>query len=95
MLAALISNVILVLAVEGDNAQASWLMPPPFDRVLLLLQGLFYGMALLGNIFKFKGVAGKILYLPTFLVNSNFATVAGLFGFLTNKRSHIWKRVQR
>lgn len=95
MLAALISNVILVLAAEGDNAQASWLMPPPFDRVLLLLQGLFYGMALLGNIFKFKGVAGKILYLPTFLVNSNFATVAGLFGFLTNKRSHIWKRVQR
>jgi poly-beta-1,6-N-acetyl-D-glucosamine synthase len=95
MVLALISNIIIVIAQNNNSGQVSPLMPQPFGGILLLLQILFYGMALLGNLFKFKGVVGKILYLPTFLVNSNFAAVAGLYSFLTNKRSHIWKRVQR
>lgn len=63
--------------------------------VIFSFQVLFYGMACLGNYVKFSGIPGKLFYVPTYLVNSNWAAVNGLFSFLSGKESHIWKRVPR
>jgi len=66
-----------------------------YGLLFLYLQFVFYIMAVVGNSFKFNGVLGKIFYIPTFLVNSNLATLAGFYSFITNKQSHIWTRVAR
>ena len=42
-----------------------------------------------------RGILGKLLYLPTFLVNSNLAALSGLYLYLTGKQTHLWQRVRR
>jgi cellulose synthase/poly-beta-1,6-N-acetylglucosamine synthase-like glycosyltransferase len=66
-----------------------------FFTGLFCFQVLFYAAALIGNWLKFNGRIGKLLYLPTFLLNSNAATMMGFFNYLTNRQSHIWQRVRR
>ena len=56
---------------------------------------LFYGLALIGSRVSMRGLLGKLLYLPTFLVNSNLAALSGLYFYLTDKQAHLWQRVQR
>jgi cellulose synthase/poly-beta-1,6-N-acetylglucosamine synthase-like glycosyltransferase len=95
MIISFVSN--LALAVWGEKTVGGnlWLLVSPFWRIILVLQVTFYLLAVLGNIISVRGLLGKILYLPTFLVNSNMATIAGLYSFATNKNPHIWKRVRR
>ena len=59
------------------------------------MQANFYGLAVVGNLVTVKGVLGKLLYLPTFLVNSNWAALSGLLRFLRGGQSTLWKRAQR
>jgi poly-beta-1,6-N-acetyl-D-glucosamine synthase len=94
MILALFSN-IAVVALQIKTQSTTWLMPPSTGVFLLAMQVAFYLVALLGNFFKFGGFLGKIIYLPTFLVNSNIATAQGFLSYLTNRQQHIWKRVQR
>jgi len=91
MILALVSNIVLVF-FQGSS---SWAMSFPVGAAILTMQVVFYLMALLGNILQVGGCLGRILYLPTFLVNSNAATAKGLYSYLTNKQQHIWKRVRR
>jgi poly-beta-1,6-N-acetyl-D-glucosamine synthase len=95
MLLALFSNLALVLWPAQPFPNAFWAVAPPFSNVFLVLQGFFYAIALVGNLFPSRGKFGKILYIPAFLVNSNFAALMGLYSFLTNKKPHLWKRVNR
>lgn len=90
---ALLFNIIIVI-LPWQN-QSFLLLSPPWGWCVLALQLLFYTMALVGNVFRPGGLAGKVLYIPTFLVNSNLATLMGFYSFLTNKQSHIWQRVRR
>ncbi|PWH11785.1 MAG: glycosyltransferase family 2 protein [Anaerolineae bacterium] len=93
MILALISNLALV--VFPPKAGSFWQLAYPFNVIFLALQAGFYGLAVFGNFVRFKGPLGKLLYLPTFLVNSNYAVLMGLFSFLTNKNIHLWQRVER
>ena len=95
MVFALLSNMFLVLFQENNKNHGLWQLPSTFSATLLIIQILFYGMALLGNIVKLPTVMSKLFYLPTFLVNPNLASVKGLYIYLTNKQSHLWKRVDR
>lgn len=95
---ALLSLVILnfVIVLFGREPEGSFIeLTHPFGLIVLLLQFAFYGFAILGNMFTFQGMLGKLFYIPTFLLNSNVATLAGFFSFITNKQSHIWTRVAR
>ena len=38
---------------------------------------------------------GKLLYIPTFLVNSNMAAIFGLYSFFTGRQTALWKRARR
>lgn len=95
MVFAFISNFFVIFLEKSGEDASFWALSPPFGWIMLMLQLTFYLTAILGNMFSFSGLLGKILYLPTFLVNSNLATAAGFYGFLTNKQPHIWKRVRR
>jgi hypothetical protein len=66
-----------------------------FWGVVFLFQFLFYLSALLGNFIQMKGLLGKLLYIPTFLVNSNYSAVLGLYRYLNDSQPHLWKRVSR
>jgi len=67
----------------------------PYSLILLFLQVFFYVSAWLGNRLKGRGLIGKILYLPAFLVNSNFSAVRGLISFLTGRQTTLWQRARR
>ena len=95
MLLALFSNIALVIIQFQTQTPLPLFLETPVAQIFLALQAVFYGMALLGNLMQFNGIIGKLLYLPAFLVNSNFALIVGMHKFLTNKQTHIWKRVQR
>jgi cellulose synthase/poly-beta-1,6-N-acetylglucosamine synthase-like glycosyltransferase len=95
MIGALLANVILVLRPGGRSFHPILELSGPYNWIFLALQLLFYALALVGSLHSFTGKLGKILYIPVFLVNSNFASLAGLYSFLTNKKPHLWKRVDR
>lgn len=94
MAGAFITNVLAVML--PDSRRGSWLtLGAPFNAVLLVAQLAFYAAALAGNVWHFSGALGKLVYLPTFLLNSNFAAVIGLVRFVTGRQSVRWERVRR
>lgn len=95
MLLALITNFLLVFSPNHQTIHPFWQVAAPFSYIFLGLQILFYILAVIGHRFKFGGLLGKLLYLPTFLVNSNQAVLSGLYSFWRGEQSHIWQRVQR
>jgi hypothetical protein len=70
-------------------------LPPVLSRLVLALQLTFYILASLNLGENKRGRIGKLLYLPSFLVNSNLAALAGLYGYLTGTQSAVWERVER
>lgn len=96
MAAALLTNILAVAIPAPDRG--FWGLGAPYGAILLALQALFYGMAVLGSLLGGKGKKNKLvrlLYLPTFLTNSNFAAVQGLLKFMRGGQFHIWERIQR
>jgi biofilm PGA synthesis N-glycosyltransferase PgaC len=93
MVGALLAN-LFVLFVPANTKFPAWIqLSHPYNWVVLYLQLLFYLTSWLGMRFRFNGLIGKILYIPTFLVNSNFAAIRGLFRFLMDRQPSTWHRV--
>jgi hypothetical protein len=89
MLGALVLNLLAAL-IPG-----TW---RPFWIVMLTLQGLFYLLAFAGDKLANRGKKSKLLrllYLPTFLLNSNLAALQGMVKFLRGGQYHIWERIKR
>lgn len=92
MIGAAAANLAAVVrAPSGGLAR----LAPPYSWVMLGLQSAFYGAAWLGGRTGRGGVLGKLLYVPTFLVNSNYAALHGLYRFLFGRQNQLWQRVQR
>src|SRR6185295_8622753 len=80
MIGALLANLAAVLWPSPVSGLWGWfLLAPPVNWILLAGQLLFYGAAWLGGRIGKRRLMGKLLYLPTFLVNSNMAALVGLF----------------
>jgi cellulose synthase/poly-beta-1,6-N-acetylglucosamine synthase-like glycosyltransferase len=84
MIAAFLTNLIIV--AQGNTEVYG---------VLLGLQVLFYLLAVLGQWRPGDGLIGKLLYLPAFLISSNWAALVGLIRFLTKRQTTLWQRAQR
>lgn len=95
MIAALLANMIAVLAGWSGLGNPWLTLQPPAAGILLKLQVAFYLLALIGHSFKLDGWLGKILYLPTYLVVSNYAALLGLIRYLSGRQTVSWKKVQR
>lgn len=73
-----------------------WLyLAKPYNSAFFLLQVLFYILAALGMKIRAKGIVGKILYLPFFLVNSNYAAWLGIIRYFSGRQTVVWKKVGR
>lgn len=97
--------LMMIVAFLVTVAACIWRLPPmqwgwlylaqPFNFIFLILELLMCVLAYFGNSFKNKGILGKILYIPTFLVNSNLAAILGLYSFFTGKQTSLWQRARR
>jgi poly-beta-1,6-N-acetyl-D-glucosamine synthase len=94
MILMLLTN-ILVLFDQDSGSMPAWLaLNPPYAMLFLTLQLVFYSLALLGKRHKQMGPLGKLLYLPTFLFNSNMAALFGLYRYMSNRQTVMWKKVR-
>ncbi len=95
MAGAIITNVLAVVWPSYSRNHPLFELAHPFNWIMLALQGLFYSLALTGNRIKHKQAIGRLLYLPTFLFNSNIAAIIGLWRYLSKRQTPVWKRAER
>ncbi len=95
MILAFLANLWLVIFPPTSGSRPILQMMYPFNWVFFSAQLVFYGIGILGNFVSIPGKLGRLLYLPTFLVNSNYALLAGLFNYLKRSDYHLWERVAR
>ena len=95
MLGALFANLAALLPESKSLKPSLPRLSSPYNWIFFALQSLFYLMAWVGNTTKLTGKLGKILYLPTFLVNSNLAALRGFIRFVNGRETVLWKRVRR
>lgn len=95
MIAAGFSNLLAVLWPVQSHNLPLYHLAPPYGVIFLVIQVVFYLAAWLGSRFELPGLAGRIFYIPVFLFNSNFATLIGLYRFLSRRQSSAWQRVNR
>jgi cellulose synthase/poly-beta-1,6-N-acetylglucosamine synthase-like glycosyltransferase len=94
MLGALLAN--LSALIFSPRAEASLLhLSGIYGQVIFGLQILFYLLAWIGGRVKLHGLMAKLFYIPTFLVNSNFAALLGFLKYASGRQSVVWKRVAR
>lgn len=95
MLGALLANVAAAVWPPAADDLALLRLAPPLATVFVALQAGFYGLAWLGRRVPHTTLIGKLLYVPTFLVDSNLAAAIGLFRFLTGRQTALWRRAPR
>ena len=98
MIGMLLANLLLVFwpgSETGPAAQAVIGLAAPASGLFLAVQALFYGLAWVGSFVELKGNVGKVLYLPHFLYNSNYATLVGLVRFLQKRQTVLWTKAAR
>jgi biofilm PGA synthesis N-glycosyltransferase PgaC len=95
MMLAFVTNLLAFLHFDGASNAGILYLSWPYNLLFFSLQVLFYLSAWLGDHFKGQGLIGKILYIPTFLVNSNFSALRGLISFLTGRQTTLWQRARR
>ncbi len=93
MITALLANVGAVWPWGTHRAKTA--RPRRLAWAMLGLQSIFYALALVGRSVQFGGKAGKLLYVPVYLLNSNAAALSGLVRFLRRQQTAQWQRVAR
>jgi cellulose synthase/poly-beta-1,6-N-acetylglucosamine synthase-like glycosyltransferase len=100
MAGAWVTNLVAVIAPVEVAPSAGWFaalvqLRWPMNWIMLSLQALFYAAAAAGALIGRDHVMGKLLYVPTFLVHSNFAALLGLWRALAGRQTAIWQRLPR
>jgi cellulose synthase/poly-beta-1,6-N-acetylglucosamine synthase-like glycosyltransferase len=95
MILAFLSNLFLVLSLAGRSGSLWTLLLAG----ALIVQVLFYGLAIAGKLFlgkieKRSGVI-RLLMLPYYLCATNIAGLTGLADFVSGKRTVLWQQASR
>jgi len=96
MIGALIFNIIAILF--PPYGKGLLILGEPYSIIFLGFQVLFYVLAWVGRGYGNRSEQGKLLrllYIPTFLINSNLAALMGFFKFMRGEQSHLWERIGR
>lgn len=98
MILALISNILLYIAFRSSTPQTVTIAQQ-VTIFTLFIQMLFYFMAITGwylskKINK-KSKLIKMWSIPYFLCATNFASILGLFWYLSGKRTVLWQQASR
>ncbi len=95
MILAFFSNIFSLvwtpLSPQNKILELAW----PYNIYFFAVQLVFYLVAWVGNNIKISGQFAKLLYIPAFLVNSNFSAVRGLISYFTGKQTSLWRRARR
>jgi poly-beta-1,6-N-acetyl-D-glucosamine synthase len=94
MILAFISTLVVVIIPHSNVPALLWLAPP-WNWLAFGAQVAFYLAAWLGRHTSNMGKFGKLLYLATFLVNSNYAALRGFWRFVSRGQDTRWMRVRR
>lgn len=95
MLAVLVCN-LLTLFLPLQNGFPLLVLAPPYNWIMFSLQFGFYLLAIGGRRLE-KGNTGwlRMLYIPTFLFNSNLAALMGLARFFSGKQTTLWAKTSK
>lgn len=95
MVGAWITNLLVLFYPQAEGSLHWLFLAPPYGKLFLVLQSCFYLSAIVGKKLKLGGKLGKLLNIPVFLVNSNFAALRGFQRYLTGQQTVIWKKAAR
>jgi cellulose synthase/poly-beta-1,6-N-acetylglucosamine synthase-like glycosyltransferase len=91
MIGALFVNLLALFFTARETAFPVLFLAPPYNWIAVSCQSVFYLLALGGRrMEKRPGGYFRFLYLPTFLFNSNWAALVGLYRFLTGNQTTQW-----
>jgi len=79
----LISNIILAFTHH------------PFFKIILLLQLLFYALALVGYLLRNKNIKIMLAFIPYYFVFMNWSVFLGLIRLIRGKQSVVWEKAKR
>jgi cellulose synthase/poly-beta-1,6-N-acetylglucosamine synthase-like glycosyltransferase len=85
MVLSFILNWVIVLYAEGD-----WKY-----QILVALQTLFYGFAILGWAMQSRSIKIKVFFIPYYFCMMNFAVLAGIKRYLFSNQSVLWEKAKR
>jgi biofilm PGA synthesis N-glycosyltransferase PgaC len=86
---------LLLMLVLILNTLVCILNPDMIYKFLLLGQGIFYILAILGMEFEKKELRFKIFFIPYYFCVMNYAAIAGLKRYLGDEQSAIWEKAIR
>lgn len=66
-----------------------------FYTYILLLQIVFYALALIGYFLEQRRIKVKVFYLPFVLTMMNVAAIAGFMRYKKGRQNVVWEKVQR
>jgi poly-beta-1,6-N-acetyl-D-glucosamine synthase len=66
-----------------------------FYFFILVLQLIFYGLALLGYFLSSRQIKLKFVFVPYYFFIMNYSVFAGFFRIIRNKQSAIWEKAKR
>lgn len=64
-------------------------------HLLLMVQVMFYLLALLGLIMEHRQLRIKVLFIPYYFCVMNYAVMAGIVRYFTGRQSAVWEKAQR
>ena len=83
----------LLLAL-ASNILLAWFVGGPLLLGLLVLQGIFYALALLGLLAdRFRWYL-PLTAIPFYFVTANIGSLFGFFTFLAGAQSAAWRKVE-
>jgi poly-beta-1,6-N-acetyl-D-glucosamine synthase len=94
MILAIVSALAAVIFPTSSTPSLLWLAPP-WNWFVLGAQAAFYLAAWFGKYMGEMGKIGNLIYLATFLVNSNLAALYGFWRFVARRQTTKWRRAQR
>ncbi len=95
MIFALVANCLALFVFPVSAEPALLFLGTPYGNVIFTGQAVFYLLAAVGKKYKPGGTFGYILYLPTFLVNSNLAALIGLYRYVGSRQTVLWSKSAR
>jgi biofilm PGA synthesis N-glycosyltransferase PgaC len=82
----LLSNIIILVAADSGNL---------FYQAVLVMQGLFYLLAITGWIYASRDIRIKALYIPFYFLFMNISVFMGFNRFIRNRQTVLWERASR
>ena len=89
MVGAILFN-ILALIFPAQSGFPLIVLAAPYNWIMFSLQAVFYLLAIFGRLLEKRNTGWlRILYVPTFLFNSNFAALMGMARFFSWQANYI------